>query len=64
MRVLLRSLILSLSGLSLILNVGVGRLSAADGPESKRVHFTTYDDVELGGNLYPSLPGEGKKDGD
>jgi hypothetical protein len=61
MRFPLHSFFVSMAGLALILNGG-GRLSAADPPDSKRVHFTTYDEVELSGNLYPSAPTDGKRD--
>jgi hypothetical protein len=64
MRVLPRPPIFPLVGLSLLVFAGSGRLSAADDIESKRVHFTTYDEVELGGTFYRSMPAAGKKDKD
>jgi alpha-beta hydrolase superfamily lysophospholipase len=57
-----------LAVLSLLLISGSGPLSAADDSddkiESKRVHFPTYDEVELSGTFYRSIPAAGKKDKD
>jgi hypothetical protein len=50
-----------------LLLAGAGHLSAAqnsdDKIESKRVHFPTYDEVELSGSFYRSMP-VGKRDKD
>lgn len=64
MRRLLRVLSLSLAVPSLLLLPVRNPLSAAQDSESKRVHFTTYDEVELGGSFYRSAPAGGKKDKD
>jgi len=42
----------------------VRSLSAADDIQSKRVTFTTFDEVELSGTFYPSAPTSGKKNKD
>jgi hypothetical protein len=64
MRALPRPPFLSLVCLSLLLLAGSGPVSAADDTESKRVHFTTYDEVELSGTFYRSMPAAGKRDKD
>ena len=64
MRALPRPPFLSLGCLSLFLLAGSGSLSAADDIESKRVHFTAYDEVELSGTFYRSMPASGKRDKD
>jgi alpha-beta hydrolase superfamily lysophospholipase len=47
-----------LACLSLLLLGGAERLSAAD---SKRIHFATFDEVELSGSFYPAAPAAGKR---
>ncbi|HZV06418.1 MAG TPA: hypothetical protein VE999_15160 [Gemmataceae bacterium] len=67
MRFLPRASLIPLAALSLLLPAGSGQLSAAqnsnDKIESKRVHFPTFDEVELSGTFYRSMPA-GKKDKD
>jgi len=50
--------------LSLLFLSAAGTLSAADDIQSKRVNFTTFDEVELSGTFYRSAPAAGKKDKD
>lgn len=64
MRALPRPPFLSLGCVSLFLLIGSGPLSAADDIESKRVHFTAVDDIELSGTFYRSTPAAGKRDKD
>lgn len=60
MRALPRPPFFSLSCLALLLLAGSAPLSAA----GKRVHFPTYDEVELTGTFYQSTPAAGKRDKD
>jgi hypothetical protein len=53
-----------LAALSLLFLTGPGRVFAADDIESKRVQFTTFDEVELSGSFYRSAPAAGKKNKD
>ncbi len=66
MGVLPRRSFLLFACLSLLLLTG--RLSAADNSDDKadfkRVHFSTFDEVELSGSFYRSTPAAGKKDKD
>lgn len=64
MQRLLQVLIIPFAALSLLLLLVNGPLSAADDIESKRVHFPTFDEVELSGTFYRSMPAAGKKDKD
>jgi alpha-beta hydrolase superfamily lysophospholipase len=68
MRILLRVSVVPLACLSLFFLAKSGCLLAADDTEdkidSKRVHFPTYDEVELSGTFYRSAPAAGKKDKD
>lgn len=57
-------LFMPLAAVSLLLLPVNSPLSAADDIEAKRVHFTTFDEVELGGTFYRSAPAGGKKDKD
>src|SRR6516162_2546831 len=67
MRSMSRASYVPLATLSLLLLAGSGHLSAQqnsdDKIESKRVHFPTYDEVELSGSFYRSTP-VGKRDKD
>lgn len=67
MRSLPRAWLIPLAALCSLLLTGDERLSAADDKdniESKRVHFPTFDEVELSGTFYRSMPSSGKKDKD
>lgn len=64
MRRLPHVLFVPLAALSLLLLPVNKPLSAADDIESKRVHFPTFDEVELNGTFYRSAPAAGKKDKD
>lgn len=64
MRALPRPPFFSLGWVYLLLLFGSGPLSAADDIESKRVHFPAYDDIELSGTFYRSMPAAGKRDKD
>jgi pimeloyl-ACP methyl ester carboxylesterase len=65
MRILSRTPLVLLAGLSLALPAGAGRVSAADDKEVfSRVRLPTYDEMELAGTFYPSQPAAGKKDKD
>lgn len=61
MRVLSLPPLFPLACLSLLWLGGAERVAAA---ESKRVHFTTYDEVELSGSFYPAMPAAGKRSKD
>ncbi len=65
MRTLLRSRLALGVGLSLAMLAGTGRGWAADEKEkveSSRVTMPTFDNMELSGTFYPSVPAAGKKD--
>ena len=64
MRRLPHILFVPLTSLSLLFLAGSGVVSGADDIESTRVHFSTYDEVELSGTFYRSAPTNGKKDKD
>lgn len=64
MRALLHRLFPLLGCLSLLMLVGPGHLTAADGNNSKRVQFTTFDEVDLSGTFYRSMPAAGNRDKD
>jgi alpha-beta hydrolase superfamily lysophospholipase len=64
MRTLPHVLFIPLAVLSLLWLPVSRPLSAADDIQSKRVTFTTFDEVELSGTFYRSAPSAGKKDKD
>src|SRR5579884_2957405 len=64
MRTLPHVLFGPLAALSLLLFAISRPLPAADDIQSKRVNFTTFDEVELSGTFYRSAPAGGKKDKD
>jgi len=64
MRRLLHVFFVPLIALSLLFLADSGAVSGADDIESTRVHFATYDEVELSGTFYRSAPASGKKDKD
>lgn len=64
MRRLLHGSFVPLAALSLLMLLVNRPLSAADDIDSKRVHFATFDEVELSGTFYRSAPASGKKDKD
>lgn len=63
-----RAWLIALASLSLYLLAASGHRAAAqnsnDKIDSKRVNFPTFDEVELSGTFYRSLPAAGKKDRD
>lgn len=64
MRTLSHAPFVALAALTLLFLSPSGPLSAADDVQSKRVNFTTFDEVELSGTFYRSAPASGKKDKD
>src|SRR5215469_10627606 len=64
MRRLPHVLFVPLTTLSLLFLADSGAVSGADDIESTRVHFATYDEVELSGTFYRSASASGKKDKD
>ncbi len=64
MRTLSHALFVPLTALFLLFVSAPGPVSAADDIQSKKVSFTTFDEVELSGTFYRSAPAGGKKDKD
>jgi dienelactone hydrolase len=64
MRTLSHVLFILSTALCLLLLSATGLLSASEDIESKKILFTTYDEVELSGSFYRSAPAPGKKDKD